>query len=389
MKKILIFSTAYYPAMSGAEIAVDEITKKIGDMEFDLITARFSRKNLQQEKYNNVNIYRVGFGTKTLDKFLLPFLGYLKAKKLHQKNNYNIAWSLMASQASIAASFFKKKFPQIKLLLTLQEGDDEEYLTRYTGGNKFLYKILIRPWHLLVFRRANYVTAISHYLKERALANGVDVPISIIPNGVDINKFSQKISPEELDDLKQELGKKEGDIFLVQTGRLNYKNALDDVIKALPYLPENIKFLQIGRGEELEKLKNLAKKEGVEKRVIFIDFLEHKEMVKYLQISDIFIRPSLSEGLGNSFLEAMIVGLPVIATPVGGIPDFLHDNQTGVFCQIRNPESIANKVKELVNDRDSRKIIIKQARELVKERYNWEKIAQDMKNIFNRLTKSE
>lgn len=385
MKKILIFSTAYYPAMSGAEIAVDEISRRLPDFQFDLITARLGGKLTKIDKHNNINIYRVGFGFKTLDKFLLPFLGYWQAKKLHQKNKYDIAWSLMASQASIAASFFKKKFPQVKLLLTLQEGDEEEYLERYVFGNKFLYKIFIRPWHLLVFRRANYLTVISRYLKERAQANGVDVPISIVPNGVDLEKFSRKFSSEELSGLKQEIGKKEGDIFLVQTGRLNYKNALDDVIKALPRLPENVKFLQIGRGEELENLKKLAKELKVEKRVLFIDFLKHEEMIKYLAVSDIFVRPSLSEGLGNSFLEAMMAGLPVIATPVGGIPDFLHDNQTGVFCQIRHPESLAEKVKILIKDKDLRTDIVRQAKKLVQERYNWERVAGDMNNIFNKL----
>ncbi len=363
-------------------MAVDEITKRMQDYEFDLICARMDKKLPREDKNNNINIYRVGFGCRILDKFLLPFWGYIQAKKLYQKNEYDIAWSLMASQASIAAVFLKKKFPQVKLVLTLQEGDEEEYLRRYVGGNKFLYRILIRPWHLSVFRRADFITAISNYLKKRALDNGVKCKISVIPNGVDIDKFSQKFSNDVPGDIKLELNKKEGEKYLIHTGRLNYKNALNDVVQALVYLPDNVKFLQIGKGEELENLRKTISELKLENRVILKNFMEHKDMVKYLRLADIFIRPSLSEGLGNSFLEAMAVGVPIIGTPVGGIPDFLIDGETGLFCEVKNPKSIAEAVKKYIEDKDLYNRIVQNGQKLVLENYSWDKITKQMREVF-------
>ncbi len=385
--KILIFSTAYFPFMSGAEMAVDEIAKRNDDFEFDLITARMDRKLTKQDRHNNINIYRVGFGLKTIDKFLLPFWGYLKAKKLYFKNNYKIVWSLMASQGSIGASFLKIKFPQTKLLLTLQEGDEEEYLKRYVLGINWLYKLLIRPWYLLVFKKASYVTVISEYLKKRAQKNGFKGEIAIVPNAVDLEKFSQELLPEELDEVKRELNKKPAEKYLIHTGRLNYKNALDDVIKVLPQISANVKFLLIGSGEELKKLKSLSKKLKVENRVIFKKFVPHEQMVKYLKVADIFIRPSLSEGLGSSFLEAMAAEVLVIATPVGGIPDFLEDGKTGWFCKVRAPQSIAEKIKYVLDEKNKAEVnkVIDRARQMVEEKYNWDKIAKDMKGVFNKL----
>ncbi|MFH1979304.1 MAG: glycosyltransferase [Patescibacteria group bacterium] len=385
-KKILIFSTAYQPFMSGAEMAVDEISKRINNFEFDLITARIDRQLADKEKYNNITIYRVGFGLKTLDKFLLPFLGYFKAKELYKKNNYSIVWSLMASQASIAASLFKKKFFDVKLILTLQEGDEEDYLKRYVGGSTFLFNVLIRPWYLMVFKNADFVAVLSQYLKERAIRNGVKCEIKIIPNGVDLEKFSQKFPDKELVQLKNELCKKGDDKFLVHTGRLNYKNALDDIIKALPLLPDNIKFLSVGNGEEKDNLIKLAQKLGVRERIIFKDFIEHKEMAKYLKVSDIFIRPSLSEGMGSSFLEAMAAEIPVIATPVGGILDFLEGGKTGMFCEVRDSKSIAEAVMVLLKDEKLRNNIIKKAKQMVFEKYHWGLITEDMQQIFKNLS---
>ena len=110
-------------------------------------------------------------------------------------------------------------------------------------------------------------------------------------------------------------------------------------------------------------------------------------MPPYLHISDIFVRPSLSEGLGNSFLEAMAAGIPVIATPVGGIPDFLVDGETGLFCEVNNPHSIAQKVEKLIKDRESRDYIIKNAREMVLQKYSWERVAGEMREVLTGLQK--
>src|SRR6185369_532215 len=150
------------------------------------------------------------------------------------------------------------------------------------------------------------------------------------------------------------LGKKENDIFLITTGRLVLKNANLDIIESLKYLPENVKLLIIGQGVEGKMLKERTKEFGLMDRVKFLGFIKHSDMPIYLHISDIFIRPSLSEGFGNSYIEAMAAGIPVIATPVGGIPDFLRDGETGLFCEVKNPKSIAQKVEKLIKDRESR-----------------------------------
>jgi len=173
---------------------------------------------------------------------------------------------------------------------------------------------------------------------------------------------------------------------LITVSRLVLKNAVDDVIKSLKYLSKNVKFLILGSGPDLAKLQELAEELEVKNRVIFLGQIDHKEILKYLKISDIFIRPSLSEGLGNSFLEAMAAGLPVIGTSVGGIPDFLEDRKTGLFCRVRNPQNIAGKVKELLSDNELRRVIIDNGWALVEKKYSWFKISQQMDQIFKKLS---
>lgn len=391
-KKILIFSTAYDPFIAGAEIAVRELTARMQENHFDLITAKIQRDLKSVERIGNVTVYRVGLGWK-LDKLLLPVLGFMKAKHLERSNSYDIVWSIMASHASIAAAFFKIRHVEKFLILTLQEGDEERHLARYVLGNKTLYRILIRPWHLLVFKKANAITAISNYLRDRAKKSGSKAPVYVIPNAVDVQHFALPQDEVTVQAIKNKFDKTERDVFLITTSRLVKKNAVDDVIRALKRLPENLKFLIVGTGPDEALLRQIAVDSNVEDRTLFVGHVPHEEIVHYLKASDIFIRPSLSEGMGNSFIEAMAAGLPVIATPVGGIVDFLFDpdksksDPTGYFCGVRNPQSIAYQVKRILENQKERDMIVANARKLVQEKYDWDLIARDMnERVFHSIT---
>ena len=381
-KKILIFSTAYYPFVGGAEVAIKEITDRLNDFEFYLITPRFDNKLKKEEKIGNVLVYRVGFGWGKLDKFFIPLLGFLKAGKLEKKHKFDIVWAFMASQAAVAASFFKI-ISKKKMVLNIQEGDPENHLQRYAFGIKFLYKIFIRPWHILPFKKADYVTVISSDLKERARKSGAKCEIKIIPNGVDLEKFQNLNCNFQIN--KSNLGFKEDDKILITTSRLVKKNAVSDVIKSLQYLPDNIKFLILGVGPLEKNLKNLTDKLNLRSRIKFAGQINHEELPGYFNLADIFIRPSLSEGLGNSFLEAMAFGLPIIGTPVGGITDFLKHKETGLVCEVNNPKDIAEKVESLLEDDDLRIKIIQNGKRLVKEEYNWDNIAKETEKIFLKI----
>jgi glycosyltransferase involved in cell wall biosynthesis len=181
-KRILIFSTTYFPFIGGAEVAVKEITNRLGnDFDFDLITLNLDSNQKKQEKIGNVEVYRILFKGKCA-KLLFPFIAYRYAVKLHKKNPYDVVWSIMASYAGFSAMFFKKKFPKIPFFLTLQEGDPIPEIKRKVF---FVY-----PWFKQIFTLADHVQAVSNYLGEWSKEMGAK-KISVIPNGVDIKKFNK------------------------------------------------------------------------------------------------------------------------------------------------------------------------------------------------------
>ena len=388
-KRILIFSTSYFPHIGGAEVAIKEITDRLPEFEFEMITARLNKKWLKQERVGNIMVHRLGRGADSC-KFMLPFLGARKAKALHKKKKFDMIWCMLASHASIAAGFFRQR-SGVPLLLTLQEGDGERHLVRYTLGNEFLYKIFIRPWHRLVFKRADRLQVISEYLRMRAMRNRVACPIDIVPNGVEIARFAVA-DQKDIARIKKKYNKQADDIWLITTGRLEKKNGVEFIIRALPMLDNNVKFLSVGDGTDLEKLTEIAKELGVEERIFFEKKVDNKEIPAYLKAADIFVRPSLSEGQGISFLEAMAAGVPVITTPVGGIVDFLFDPEqnpnkeaTGIFCIKRDVDSVAKAVKKYLGNNELKQKIIANAKEMVTKNYQWEPLVGKIEEIFTKL----
>jgi glycosyltransferase involved in cell wall biosynthesis len=130
--------------------------------------------------------------------------------------------------------------------------------------------------------------------------------------------------------------------------------------------------------------------EGVENCVHFLGQIGHTDLPKYLKACDIFIRPSRSEGIGNSFVEAMAAGLPVIATQEGGIADFLFDPErnpekqsTGFAVDANSPEQIAERVRWILEHPIEVSAIGATARKMAFEKYDWDLIATDMrKRVF-------
>ena len=121
----------------------------------------------------------------------------------------------------------------------------------------------------------------------------------------------------------------------------------------------------------------------------------HADMPKYLKASDIYVRPSLSEGFGIVFVEAMAAGLPVIATQEGGIADFLFDAKrnpdkptTGWAVDKNSPEQIAEAVKDILANPEQVSRVKETAKKMAIEKYDWNLIAKQMRSVFTKMFES-
>lgn len=366
-KRILVFSLAYYPMVGGAEIAIKEITDRLPDFEFDMITLRFSDKQTKFEKIGNIDVYRVGIGSKYLNKILFVPLAAIKAIALNKHRKYDMLWAMMTYMLFpvVLMRILGNRTPYA---LTLQDGDPFEHVF----GRARIFPFL--PMLFYGFRNAVRIQTISNFLANWARNMGYKEQLHVIPNGVDIKKF--ELSNRDFE--------KKDNIVLITTSRLVKKNGIGYVIKAMRFLSKSTKFRILGSGPLEASLKQLVKELGFGSQVEFLGNISNDDLPKYFANADIFVRPSISEGQGISFIEAMTAGLPVIATSVGGIPDFLKDRETGLFCEVNNPKNIADKVMEYINNPELTNKIIKNAKELAKKKYDWNLIVEDMRSkVFN------
>jgi len=375
-KKILIYSMAYFPLVGGAEVAIKEITDRLDYYNFHLVTAWFDKKLPRTERIGNVTVHRVGLGNK-LDKYFYFIPALFKGLKLHKKINFEIVHGVLESYAGLAAFLFKK-FTKVKYLLTMQSGDSETFIRKRTW---FWY-----PLYKQIFKQADFIQTISYYLADRAARYGYRGRIKVVPNGVDLVGFDQTLSDSDKQNLRKKLGIRDNEKIIITTSRLEKKNAINDLIKSVKLLDFPYKLLILGRGRQEAELKKLSQDLGLADKVIFLGFIEYHNIFKYLKIADVFVRPSLSEGLGNSFLEAMLCRVPVVATRVGGIPDFLINGQTGLFCQVADPADIAEKIKQIISNSDLAHHIVENAYNMVLRDYDWEGISEEMREIYLQLS---
>ena len=397
VKRTLIFSLAYFPKhVGGAEVAIKEKTDRMPEIEFHMVTLRYDSALPEVEKSGNVLVHRIGFARPNpsmgdlkkfplhLNKYWFQFAAAFKAFSLHRKYRYDATWAMMVHSCGVPAALFKLVHPEVPYVLELQEGDPPEYIER-----------LMRPlWPLFsrAFTSADVVSVISTFLGKWARRRGFKGEVVLVPNAVNTQHFSQRFSHDELAVARAKIGKREGGICIVTTSRLVHKNGLDDVIRALALLPEHVHFLIYGIGPDEAMLRALAERIDVASRTHFMGQIGHAEMPLALKACDIFIRPSRSEGMGNSFIEAMAAELPVIATQEGGIVDFLFDAKrnpdketTGWAVDKDSPEQIAEAVEDILAHPEQVARVTATAKKMALEKYDWNLIAAQTKKLFDRL----
>lgn len=175
-------------------------------------------------------------------------------------------------------------------------------------------------------------------LKKRAIERGY------------INKAIEALIPPAIDTIffKPTNNKKSADkLKIVSVGRLVWKKGYEYAIRAASILKErgiDFEYNIIGDGSHLQALQFIIKESGLEGCVHLLGAQSSEEIKEYLEQSDVFVHPAISEGFSNAVLEAQAMGLPVICTDADGLPENIEDNVTGFVVPKWDAEAIANKL---------------------------------------------
>lgn len=197
----------------------------------------------------------------------------------------------------------------------------------------------------------------------------------VIRNAVDVGDFSPKRTN----------GKS-----LLYIGRFVHNNGIRDLLTALPSILDSHPDAEIhlvGSGPLEEEVRKTIRSSGLSESVTTYDYVE--DISEMYDLASVFCRPSHSEGLPLTMLEAMASGVPPVVTAIAGVPEIITDHETGVLLEPGNPEETAQAIIELFDDTELRERLSRNAREYVTENLTWGQRTERVMQVYTQVVANE
>jgi glycosyltransferase involved in cell wall biosynthesis/phosphoheptose isomerase len=223
------------------------------------------------------------------------------------------------------------------------------------------------------------------------LYNGDPARIEIVPCGFDPDEFSPMSRPLA----RLELGLDPGERIVLQLGRIVPRKGIDNVIRAVGRLHRDdlaVRLLVVGGPDrepdfegvaELGRLRDIAREESVEDRVVFVGRRDRDELATYYSAADVFVSTPWYEPFGITPLEAMACGTPVVGSNVGGIKFSVRDGETGYLVPPREPDALAERIAHLYRHPKLLSVFARQAVRRVNDLFTWARVAATVSDLYD------
>ncbi|MFA5599166.1 MAG: glycosyltransferase family 4 protein [Phenylobacterium sp.] len=363
--RILILNYEFPPLGGGAGNATRYLLKEFAkdpNLEINLVTSSVGRFKTEQFA-PNITIHYLDIGKQENlhyqeDKDLLKYSWktYWYCRKLKRQTSFDLIHAFFGIPCGYIA--MKLGLPYI---VSLRGSDVPFYNKRFYWLDKLVFQRLSRK----IWKKAKAIVANSQGLRKLALKTNPGQKIEVIYNGVDTDGFKPnknlKVKTRE---------------SLISVGRLIERKGYQYLFPALKWMAD-VELTLLGDGLLREELEKMAMEYNV--RVNFAGNVEHDKIINYLQKADIFILPSLNEGMSNAILEAMACGLPIIATDTGGSVELVKGN--GFVVPKADSKALREAIMKYIKNPDIIREHGARSRKLAEE-MSWGKMARTYKKIY-------
>lgn len=297
------------------------------------------------------------------------------------KKKYDIVHAMDFSAAN--SSYFLTRFFKIPLIVSAHGFlESSEYLSRNKILKKYFLKKIIRA-----YQRTALVISAAAYVDDDLMAKNID-PSKIVrvKNFVDLSLFQPDLNLRKIG--REKLSLDPSEIILLCIARMEERKgviypllALLETIKREPDIP--LKLIYVGEGPQKEILENKVKENNLEKTVIFLGSVPHKNLPGIYNLADILIIPSITFGgkgepQGITPLEAMASGLPVIAFASGGLPEIIKNEDNGLLIKEKDVSNLSQAIIRLVQNQALKTTVCKNALDYVRRNHSQDKIIPEM-----------
>jgi glycosyltransferase involved in cell wall biosynthesis len=295
-------------------------------------------------------------------------------KKISRKVDVIHAHDWLVADAGIGLKHIFRK----PLLVTMHSTEMGRRNGLHTNAEKMIHEteawLTYEAWKVICC--SDYM--VSHVKYVFGLPNDKMV---MVPNGVNTHNY------DNLDFNASEFRSKYAlpeEKIVLYVGRLVYEKGIHVLINAVPKILNkvNAKFIIVGSGYMKEQLLNIVRSMGLEHKVLFEGFMDEEALLRLQKCADISVVPSLFEPFGIVALEAMAAKSPVVASDTGGLSEIIEHDVTGVKVYPNNPDSLAWGITRILQDEGYANYLRENAYKRVQEKFDWEKIAQQTKKIY-------
>lgn len=379
MQNILMINYEFPPVGGGGGVATYYIARELcrRGYEVSVLTSRFGCQRWR-ETIENIRVYRVPVLRKRRD-----YCSVLEMATFILASIPMLFFLLLTRHYDLIHIFFG--VPSGPLGYLAKKIFGVPYLIRMGGGDvpgfrpfqyKKLYKILT-PFLNILWRNADFLVANSDGLCKMATQVFPNLPISVIPNGVDTHRFTNghRRIPAPV-------------VRILFVSRLIRRKGLQYLIAAIPEIAKQVHspfvIKIVGDGPDKEEFLQQVHNQGIEEYVRFYGYVDHANLPQSYLDADIFVLPSLAEGMPNVVLEAMGSGLPVVATRVPGSEELVQDGDNGFLVDAKDAENLANALIALIDHPELRERMGRKAKDMAGQ-YTWEMVTEQYMTLYKEM----
>ena len=391
--KIALLSEKYTPDIGGLAISTERLARLLTSAGHAVRVFSPTPNLLPSEKRillsNGVSVTRFG-AHKRVDDTLVDWFELIAAE--HKREPFDVLHAYFLTQAGFVATY-AGKYLNLPSVVSIRGNDIERAAFDPSRFSHTMYAL----------QNANAVTTNASELVNKAKAF-YDREIILIPNGLDTEHFKpmEKITrmfqtlrliPSEASGLPSYLGMKQTsplhDRVIGFVGELREKKGLKILLPAFAQVsqkrPTTLLIVGVVRQGDDRQFFDEFIMMNPNLQIYVIGYISPGDLPTYYSLMDIFVHPSLREGMPNALLEAMACEKAVVATPVGGILDVVKDLENGLIVPVNDAEALSNAILKLLEDQSLRNRLGKAARETIQKEFTLEKELELNLNVYRNL----
>ena len=376
MKKIKVLEMIDLPFLGGGQINLLSIAKSLDMTKFEVsVCSQGDGPLVDEAKRNNIRHFPVPFSKKINRKVFQEIAFILKSNKI----------DILHTHGGVAGFYGRWAANRNNIPVVVHTLHGIHYLHYRNCLLKHFYILLER--YFSRFTDALIFVSDADRKKGKKLKLAPEDRIYVIKNGIDFSAFlAEKNSMDFMKQWKRELDIESFQPVVGTVSRLHRQKGIPYLLEAakkiLKVFPA-VKILIVGEGPQRQKLESLNRRLGLENYVLFLG--ERKDAQQFLFLFDVFVLPSLWEGLPYVLMEAAALGKPVVATDVDGVKEMVRDGESGILVPSKNPESLARSVIQLLQDRSYALELGKELKKEISQKYTLSSMVEQIQSLYLEL----